>query len=339
MMYNPQLETFLCVADAGSFNKAAATLYITPTAVVRQVNLLESSLGLTLFTRTHRGLVLTEAGKSLYKDSKYIIRYCKASVLRAKSAGGKERVIRIGTSPMTPGRFLVDLWPKVHSLCPDIKFELVPYENTPENAREILANLGQNIDIVAGPFDARALQNWRCAALLLSRQPIRLALLLHHPLAGKTRLTAQDLHGERLMMIRRGWNGAMDALRDGLAQKHPEIEIVDFDFFSLDTFNRCENANDLMVAIDNWKSVHPLLKVVPVRWKFTIPFGILHSPSPSPTVERFLEAIRQVRRRRGTARGPMTRRAGPSPLTAERFYVIIQNCTAATAAERKRVSI
>ncbi|HJC55303.1 MAG TPA: LysR family transcriptional regulator, partial [Candidatus Gemmiger stercoravium] len=56
-MYNPQLETFLCVADAGSFNKAAATLYITPTAVVKQVNLLESSLGLTLFTRTHRGLV------------------------------------------------------------------------------------------------------------------------------------------------------------------------------------------------------------------------------------------------------------------------------------------
>ena len=114
------------------------------------------------------------------------------------------------------------------------------------------------------------------------------------PLAGKTRLTVQDLHGERLMMIRRGWNGAMDALRDDLAQKHPEIEIVDFDFFNLDTFNRCENANDLMVAIDNWKSVHPLLKVVPVRWKFTIPFGILHAPAPSPTVERLLEAIRQV---------------------------------------------
>ena len=34
--------------------------------------------------------------------------------------------------------------------------------------------------------------------------------------------------------------------------------------------------------------------VVPVRWKFTIPFGILHAPTPSPTVERFLEAIQQV---------------------------------------------
>lgn len=296
MMYNPQLETFLCVADAGSFNKAAATLYITPTAVVKQVNLLESSLGLTLFTRTHRGLVLTEAGKSLYKDAKYIIRYCKASVLRAKSAGGGEQVIRIGTSPMTPGQFLVDLWPKVHSLCPDIKFELVPYENTPENAREILANLGQNIDIVAGLFDRAFLESRRCAALLLSQEPVRCTLSIHHPLAGKKRLTVQDLHGERLMMIRRGWNRYLDAMRDDLQRHHPEIEIVDFDFFSLDTFNRCENANDVMIAIDNWKSVHPLLKVVPVRWKFTIPFGILHAPtpSPSPTVERFLEAIQQV---------------------------------------------
>lgn len=95
MMYNPQLETFLCVADAGSFNKAAATLYITPTAVVKQVNLLESSLGLTLFTRTHRGLVLTEAGKSLYKDSKYIAkrRCCgpKAPAARRRSSASALR--------------------------------------------------------------------------------------------------------------------------------------------------------------------------------------------------------------------------------------------------------
>ena len=40
-MYNPQLETFLCVADAGSFNKAAEESYITPTAVIKQINLLE----------------------------------------------------------------------------------------------------------------------------------------------------------------------------------------------------------------------------------------------------------------------------------------------------------
>ena len=38
-MYNPQLETFICVVESGSFNKAAERLYITPPAVIKQINL------------------------------------------------------------------------------------------------------------------------------------------------------------------------------------------------------------------------------------------------------------------------------------------------------------
>ena len=45
-VYNPQLETFLCVAESGSFNKAAEKLYISPPAVIKQINLLEENLDL-----------------------------------------------------------------------------------------------------------------------------------------------------------------------------------------------------------------------------------------------------------------------------------------------------
>lgn len=41
MMYNPQLETFLCVVEAGSFSKAAEKLYISAPAVIKQINSLE----------------------------------------------------------------------------------------------------------------------------------------------------------------------------------------------------------------------------------------------------------------------------------------------------------
>ena len=99
-MYNPQLDTFLCVAEAGSFNKAAEQLYISPPAVIKQINLLEETLGVQLFVRTHRGLTLTKAGQSLLQDAKYIIQYCKDSVTRAKNAMQEsESIIRIGTSP------------------------------------------------------------------------------------------------------------------------------------------------------------------------------------------------------------------------------------------------
>ena len=53
-MYNPQLDTFIRVADAGSFNKTAELAYITPTAVIKQINLLEESVGIKLFEQTHR---------------------------------------------------------------------------------------------------------------------------------------------------------------------------------------------------------------------------------------------------------------------------------------------
>lgn len=208
-MYNMQLETFIRVADTGSFNKAAEELYITPPAVTKQINLLEADLGLRLFIRTHRGLILTESGKSLYKDAKYIIQYCKDSVARAKNAmESGENVIRIGASPMTPAQPLVDSWPKLQKQCPNIKFQLIPFVNTSENAREILKNLGQNIDVIAGIFDETMLNVRQCAGLEISREPICCAVSIHHRLAEKEWLSVQDLYGENLMLMHRGWSNS-----------------------------------------------------------------------------------------------------------------------------------
>lgn len=80
MMYNPQLDTFICVVEAGSFSKAADKLYISPPAVIKQINSLENNLGVQLFARTHRGLVVTAAGKSLYQDAKYMVNYSKYEI-------------------------------------------------------------------------------------------------------------------------------------------------------------------------------------------------------------------------------------------------------------------
>lgn len=294
-MYNPQLETFLCVAEAGSFNRAAERLYISPPAVIKQINLLEESLDLQLFVRTHRGLILTEAGKSLYQDTKYIIQYCKDSVTRAKNAMQKsENVIRIGTSPMTPAQVLVDLWPKLQDYCPDTKFRLVPFDNTPENAREILANLGQNIDVVAGIFDETMLELRQCAGLELSKEPICCAVSVHHRLAQKESLTISDLYGENLMLMRRNWSHHVDLLRDDIWKNHPQIHIVDSDFYDVAAFNQCENNNCVLMAVENWRYVHPLLKILRVDWDYTIPFGLLHAPKPSAVVKQFLKAVQRA---------------------------------------------
>ena len=80
MMYNPQLDTIICVVEAGSFSKAADKLYISLPAVIKQINSLENNLGVQLFARTHRGLVVTAAGESLYQDAKYMVNYSKYEI-------------------------------------------------------------------------------------------------------------------------------------------------------------------------------------------------------------------------------------------------------------------
>ena len=65
----------------------------------------------------------------MYQDAKYIIQYCHDSVIRARNAMQEDsNVIRIGSSPMTPAQLLMELWSKVQTICPDIKFQIVPFE-------------------------------------------------------------------------------------------------------------------------------------------------------------------------------------------------------------------
>ena len=278
MMYNPQLETFLCVVEAGSFSKAAEKMYITAPAVIKQINSLESSLNLQLFDRTHRGLIVTEAGKSLYKDTKYIIQYSKDSVARAQNAMKENKeVIRVGVSPMTPPQVFVELWPKIQKMYSDIKFQIVTFENTPENAREILGNLGQNIDVVAGIFDETLLSLRKCQGFEISREPFCCAVSLHHRLAYKEKLEITDLYGENLLLMHRGWS-------------------QNFDFDSVEIFNRCENSNDILLAISSWESVHPLMKIIPVEWNYSIPFGLLYASEPSEKVKRLIRALEQLKK-------------------------------------------
>ena len=295
MIYKPQLETFLKVADAGSFSKAAANSFITPAAIIKQINLLEEDLNLQLFQRTHRGLILTPAGKSFYQDAKYLLQYAKDSIKRAQNASYEtHNVIRIASSPMTPPRILQDLWAKIHLHCPDINFQLVPFENNPENAREILSNLGKNIDIVVGLFNEDIRDEYHNLRLELTKKTLCCAVPLNHKLASNNCLCIEDLYNQTILMPGRNRYQYIDILRDFFEAQHPQIRISDFLMFTTDVFNQCAQSNQLMIAIEDWADVHPLVKIIPVEWNFYSPFGLIYSKTPSDTVNRFINAVRTV---------------------------------------------
>jgi LysR family nitrogen assimilation transcriptional regulator len=68
-----QLKYFLCVAELGSFSKAAVQLSVAQPILSRQIRALEHDLNAELFYRNGRGIVLSEAGKLLEAYAKEII--------------------------------------------------------------------------------------------------------------------------------------------------------------------------------------------------------------------------------------------------------------------------
>lgn len=293
-MYNPILSTFISVAESGSFTKAAEVLFITPPAVMKQINSLEERLGITLFDRSNHGLQLTDAGKSFFQDAKYIIDYSNRAIEKAKDIDNKDRQqsIRIGTSIMTPAKFLLDIWSEIQKFNPYLKIELIPFENTPINSVEILRNLGKHIDIVAGLYDDGFLEERRCKAAHLYDKKLLFAIPVTHPLCGKTKIELSDLKGRKVLLIRKNWNEYIDKLRTDLIESGTEIE--DFDMFNLNAFNRAAQENIPIITVEGWEDVHPLLRIVSADWNYSIPFGILYSPTPTKQVKDFISALHKI---------------------------------------------
>ena len=67
------IQTFIAVAEQGSVSKAAISLHIAQPALSRQINDFEAELGLSLFDRINRRLVLTGAGERLLADCRAIL--------------------------------------------------------------------------------------------------------------------------------------------------------------------------------------------------------------------------------------------------------------------------
>lgn len=121
MMDWDKLRVFHAVAEAGSFTHAGETLNLSQSAVSRQISGLEESLGVPLFHRHARGLILTEQGEQLYQTAKEI--FSKLAMAEAMLVEGREipkgplkvtTTVAFGSTWLTPRlREFVDLYPEI----------------------------------------------------------------------------------------------------------------------------------------------------------------------------------------------------------------------------------
>jgi DNA-binding transcriptional LysR family regulator len=84
------LVGFEAAARHLSFTKAGEELFLTQSAVSRQIKELEDQLGVELFQRRHRALALTDAGKSFYASAAQVLTTMRAATDRLRTQAGKK---------------------------------------------------------------------------------------------------------------------------------------------------------------------------------------------------------------------------------------------------------
>lgn len=294
-MYNHLLDTFLAVADCGSFTKASERLYISATAVMKQMNSLEKHLDLKLVERAPNGVRLSPAGEVIYRDAKFLMDYSQKSIASARAATHTyDTTFCVGTSLLNPAKPFMDLWYRVNKDFPDYKLHLVPFEDDHEGIVSEIRQLGEKFDFLIGVCDSRTWLSY-CQFLPLGRYRKMAAVSREHRLAGKKRLEIEDLYGETLMMVRRGDSGVNDEIRNDLERNHPQIHMEDTpQFYDLSVFNRCAETGNVLLTIECWQEVHPGLVSIPVNWDYSIPYGLLYSLDAPEDVLRFVKAVAQM---------------------------------------------
>lgn len=293
-MYDRHLDTFIQVADSGSFLKASERMFISANAITKQINLLEERLEVKLFQRSPQGLVLTDAGQLIYSEAKKLIRQSNAVLRRARELEApKEFVIHIGASLMNPVNFLLERWGKAAQQYPNIRLEIVPFEDTIPGFTEVLDHLGERIDVISCPYDTNFWGD-RFQAFHLHDLPLCIACSRSHPLASKERLTLQDLYGQTLWIAARGVDDYQDRVRDDLEQNHPQIRLKDSLYLNLGGFNQLVASQDVAISAPCWSGVHPLLATIPVEWEHTLPYGLIYAKDPPKEVLQFIMAVGQL---------------------------------------------
>ncbi len=293
-MYDRHLDTFIQVADSGSFLKASERMFISANAITKQINLLEERLEVKLFQRSPQGLVLTDAGQLIYSEAKKLIRQSNAVLRKARELDApKEFVIHIGASLMNPVNFLLERWGKAAQQYPNIRLEVVPFEDTIPGFTEVLDHLGERIDVISCPYDTNFWGD-RFQAFHLHDLPLCIACSRSHPLASKERLTLQDLYGQTLWIAARGVDDYQDRVRDDLEQNHPQIQLKDSLYLNLEGFNQLVASQDVAISALCWSGVHPLLATIPVEWEHTLPYGLIYAKDPPKEVLQFIMAVGQL---------------------------------------------
>ncbi|PPG04429.1 MULTISPECIES: LysR family transcriptional regulator [unclassified Rathayibacter] len=189
-----QVEIFIGVAQALHFGRAAEAMNISQATVSQEVRRLEVELGLSLFRRSTRSVVLTPAGVAVLEEGRALLEAAASLTDRAKLFRDEYvNRLRVVASPSVVNRLLPQSISRAESALPDLRIEEVAAESG-EVAAKVLARgadlgIGRFLTVPPGYQKEK-----------LTDEAFVVALSVDHPLAQSASVQLADLGSLPLLL-------------------------------------------------------------------------------------------------------------------------------------------
>jgi DNA-binding transcriptional LysR family regulator len=196
-MDTKSFKYFISLARHQSFTKAAKECSVTQTAMSIHISKLEEELKFKLFSRNSRNVVLTKAGANFLAYAKRMMDEYEQVVAESYNISlGYDGRLLVGASNFPDAIYIIDLLKAFHKKYPDILVETVTETevNEPDGFRELELDVA-----VCLPYELQTDPDIEVIPLV--RRPLRFVVNAEHPLAGKQKLSPNDLQGEKLFVL------------------------------------------------------------------------------------------------------------------------------------------
>jgi LysR family hydrogen peroxide-inducible transcriptional activator len=300
-----QLEYVVAVADTLGFHRAAERCHVSQPTLSAQVQQLEGVLGVRIFERGRRGVLLTRSGEEIVARARRVLEGA-ADVLSAASRARDplKGTFRVGVIPTVAPYLLPEVTPALHARYPDLR--LVFREEKTDLVTRELQEGKLDVNLVALEAELGAHES-----ALVMHDPFVVALPHGHPLAARSRIAAADLENEEVLLLDDGHCFRTQAL--GLCAKTGAHE-AELRATSLGTLVQMVSTvggitllPELSVAVENRRGqleVRPFAPPAPART-----LALVWRPS-SPFADAFRSIAEAMRASLTPRRRPARARAG-----------------------------
>lgn len=190
-----QLRYLIAIAEYGSINAAAQNLYASQSNLSTAIKELEQELGITIFTRSNRGVTLTNDGTELLGYARQVIE--QATMLETRYATGTDKRLRLAVSTQHYA-FSVQAFVNVVESCEGDDYECILRETSTGEIIDDVRTFRSEVGILyTDAFNHRVLHKAFDDANVLYRPlfdaRVHVFVGAHHPLATRTLLSPEDL--------------------------------------------------------------------------------------------------------------------------------------------------